>query len=448
MFQAKSGDVDDLPTPYLTPMNSEAARTTAYPDPEHAAFQSEYEATIMSFMRELQGNGEQSCTPPHHEYESGTESDAQDQQATEAADSDLPIESHKDPVDTNIDQSLHPEPCASIVPSTISETEAVADNLAVVISSVDILSEEKSISSSPLTCRESLCVPYTNKEGESNDGEILFQEVMTTSSVIVDDPGPKKNKNDLGHIMISYNHSTRLLCMKIAHCLRDLDYLVWIDHDNITGNVVTAMASAVENAFVILMAVNEQYFRSRYCRLEAEFAMERNKALVPMLMQADYNPGGWLGLIKGAKLHVDFVQLPFDQAFNLLIREIETVRRNLTETNDDCMNSCTAFQSQTTVNYSFPISRRVQEWTTDEVMDWLHRERLEIFQHAFARFTGETLYQFYKIRLDCPAYYFQTVESLLDSTVSLRLFYSLSLNGALESLFSSTPSSFPFQNKH
>lgn len=26
--------VDDLPTPYLTPMNSEAARTTAYPDPE------------------------------------------------------------------------------------------------------------------------------------------------------------------------------------------------------------------------------------------------------------------------------------------------------------------------------------------------------------------------------------------------------------------------------
>lgn len=154
------------------------------------------------------------------------------------------------------------------------------------------------------------------------------------------------------------------------------------------------MASAVENAFVILMAVNEQYFRSRYCRLgkndsigffngcfvvaEAEFAMERNKALVPMLMQADYNPGGWLGLIKGAKLHVDFVQLPFDQAFNLLIREIETVRRNLTEANDDCMNSCTAFQSQTTVNYSFPISRRVQEWTTDEVMDWLHRERLEM----------------------------------------------------------------------
>lgn len=65
-------------------------------------------------------------------------------------------------------ESLHPEPCASIVPSTINETEAVADNLAVVISSVDILSEEKSISSSPLTCRESLCVPYTNKEGESN----------------------------------------------------------------------------------------------------------------------------------------------------------------------------------------------------------------------------------------------------------------------------------------
>lgn len=53
---------------------------------------------------------------------------------------------------------------------------------------------------------------------------------MTTSSVIVDDPGPKKNKNDLGHIMISYNHSTRLLCMKIAHCLRVMTIILRIEY--------------------------------------------------------------------------------------------------------------------------------------------------------------------------------------------------------------------------
>ena len=46
-----------------------------------------------------------------------------------------------------------------------------------------------------------------------------------------------------------------------------MNYHVWIDQDNISGDVLTSMASAVENAFVVLMAVNEQYYQSRYCRL-------------------------------------------------------------------------------------------------------------------------------------------------------------------------------------
>jgi hypothetical protein len=29
----------------------------------------------------------------------------------------------------------------------------------------------------------------------------------------------------------------------------------------------TSMASAVENSFVVLMAINEGYYQSRYCRL-------------------------------------------------------------------------------------------------------------------------------------------------------------------------------------
>ena len=43
--------------------------------------------------------------------------------------------------------------------------------------------------------------------------------------------------------------------------------MVWIDQDNISGDILTSMASAIENAYVVLMAINEQYFNSRYCRL-------------------------------------------------------------------------------------------------------------------------------------------------------------------------------------
>lgn len=57
--------------------------------------------------------------------------------------------------------------------------------------------------------------------------------------------------------------------------------------------------------------------------------MEQNKISIPMLMQTGYRPQGWLGIINGAKLHIDFSQLPFDQACQLLVREIEAVRTSL-----------------------------------------------------------------------------------------------------------------------
>lgn len=63
--------------------------------------------------------------------------------------------------------------------------------------------------------------------------------------------------------------------------------------------------------------------------IEAEYSVEQNKASIPMIMQTGYKPSGWLGIINGSKLYIDFSQLPFEEAFNLLIREIEAVRISL-----------------------------------------------------------------------------------------------------------------------
>lgn len=85
------------------------------------------------------------------------------------------------------------------------------------------------------------------------------------------------------------------------------------------------------------------YFCST-CFLEAEYCVERNKDYIPMLMQTGYKAGGWLGLINGSKLHVDFSQLPFDEAFTLLRREIDAVRISLgVEGHDHTGNSFSVF---------------------------------------------------------------------------------------------------------
>lgn len=62
--------------------------------------------------------------------------------------------------------------------------------------------------------------------------------------------------------------------------------------------------------------------------LEAEYSVEQNKPSIPLMMQTGYRPSGWLGIINGSKLHIDFSQLPFEEAFTLLIREIEAVRNS------------------------------------------------------------------------------------------------------------------------
>ena len=58
-------------------------------------------------------------------------------------------------------------------------------------------------------------------------------------------------------------------------------YRVWIDYDQIHGNIMDAMAQAIEQSKAILICMSEQYRRSNYCRAEAHYAFQRQLKLVP-----------------------------------------------------------------------------------------------------------------------------------------------------------------------
>jgi hypothetical protein len=77
-----------------------------------------------------------------------------------------------------------------------------------------------------------------------------------------------------------------------------------------------------------------------------------------MLMQSGYKAAGWLGIINGSKLHIDFSKLPFDEAFNLLLREIEAVRASLgadeiNRTNSKYNHTLSVFHFQFNLYFSF-----------------------------------------------------------------------------------------------
>ena len=106
----------------------------------------------------------------------------------------------------------------------------------------------------------------------------------------------KKIKNvDNKHIMISYNRDNRDLCLQIKKELEKLDFKIWIDVENIHGSSLESMANAIENSMCVLICMTEKYKQSSNCRAEAEYAFNIRTPIIPLIMQNNYQPSGWLG---------------------------------------------------------------------------------------------------------------------------------------------------------
>ncbi len=116
-------------------------------------------------------------------------------------------------------------------PST--DVEPAVESFSSVTTELDIILENKSLDPENLTCRQNLYVPYTDDVDGKNSKNIIFHQHFfvidleistfkqtTTTTIITDYVEPKKKKSDIGHIMISYNHSTKALCTRIAQALR------------------------------------------------------------------------------------------------------------------------------------------------------------------------------------------------------------------------------------
>ncbi|CAF1284482.1 unnamed protein product [Rotaria sordida] len=138
------------------------------------------------------------------------------------------------------------------------------------------------------------------------------------------------NQPQKRHIMISYNQSSRETCQKIYDRLVERNYKVWMDLTNMVDDILVSMAQAVENSYIILICINQQYYTSDYCRLEAEYAAENRIKFIPCLMEKSFRAESWLGIIKGSNVHVDFSSVEnFDHSFEELVRQITYVEKKL-----------------------------------------------------------------------------------------------------------------------
>ncbi|CAF1099628.1 unnamed protein product [Adineta steineri] len=224
-------------------------------------------------------------------------------------------------------------------------------------------------------------------------------------------------------IMISYSHNDKILCKQIYDELIKSGYRVWIDFDQMHGNIMDAMAQAIEHSNVILICMSEQYRRSNYCRAEAHYAFQRQLKIVPILLEKHYKPDGWLLFLIGQLLYVNFTKYEFSQAIQMLIKELKAPIID----EISIVHVCSKVEDNTLMPITpvaLKIPENILEWDQIHVQHWLTSHGLLQMSRLFANLDGQSLLYMHEHieHLDS-----QQVISLLNEDSLRRTSQSLSL---------------------
>ncbi|XP_070553260.1 uncharacterized protein [Ptychodera flava] len=216
----------------------------------------------------------------------------------------------------------------------------------------------------------------------------------------------------VGHVMISYNWHVQERMIKVKTKLQAAGYNVWMDIEKMGGNILEAMADAVELADVVLICVSEKYKNSNSCRSEAEYTYKLKKPFIPIQVQKDYSADGWLGVLVRNNLYFDFSsdeQLEIN--FHKLVCEIgnrgKLKDRVVEKSGERCPDVGVSHTGNIThLDKSDPENVNVAMWGYTQITTWLVRNGLEHFAPKFKKFAGGQLLALRKICREAPEFFY------------------------------------------
>ena len=223
-----------------------------------------------------------------------------------------------------------------------------------------------------------------------------------------------KTETTGNHVMISYQWDSQDVLIEVKNRLQASGYRVWMDLEQMEGSTLEAMAKAVENASVVLVCVSQRYKESPNCRSEAEYAYQLKKDIIPLMMQRNYKADGWLGMLVGTKLWIDFQSKhAIEAGARKLIKELGGRGRDVDMTDGPSGPVVRAVQAD--VVASPPSSPAVSGWTNEEVKQWLKEIGLEkVCKEEISEMNGQTLIDLQQLRGECPEYFYRCLEQNLN----------------------------------
>ncbi|XP_072182323.1 uncharacterized protein [Diadema setosum] len=131
------------------------------------------------------------------------------------------------------------------------------------------------------------------------------------------------NREGGRHVMISYQWASQSILLKVKDFLQKRGYRVWMDIDCMKGDILDAMAKAVQQSAVVLVGMTRKYKESQNCRTEATYAYTLNKDIIPLKLQDGFSPDDWLGALCGMKKYVSLCsESGLDEGLQELVAEL------------------------------------------------------------------------------------------------------------------------------
>ena len=227
------------------------------------------------------------------------------------------------------------------------------------------------------------------------------------------DKAEKMKEGSGNHVMISYQWDAQEVLVQVKNQLQANGYRVWMDLEQMGGSTLDAMAKAVENAAVVLICVSQRYKESPNCRSEAEYAYQLRKDIIPLMMQKNYKADGWLGMLLGTKMWIDFQSKhTIDSGVTKLVKELAGRGKDVDHT--DGPPEAVIRTTEATTLTKQPSGPDVAGWTNEDVKRWLKKIGLaQVCDKDMAEFTGQTLIELQELRGECPDYFYKCLEHTL-----------------------------------
>ena len=135
------------------------------------------------------------------------------------------------------------------------------------------------------------------------------------------------DSSDVGeveNVMLWYNWGYQDVVKRLNTALKARQYNIWIDIEKMQGSTVEAMSEVVEECAVMCYGISQAYKESTNCRMEAQYAFQQQKDMVPLMMEEGYSANGWLGMMLGVRLWYGFfgTTLASEGAFETKVSEL------------------------------------------------------------------------------------------------------------------------------